>query len=65
MYFLFLGSLSPDIMKRKLKDAMNEKDKRNLDRVINECTAAGFPELENDLQKARRLSNILGGGTGG
>lgn len=60
-----LGSMSPESLREKLKDAARRKDKRSLDKVISECVAAGIPELDDDIQKARRTSDILKGGTGG
>ena len=44
---------------------MESRNKRLLIKVISECVSAGFPELEPDIAEARRLVNILRGGTGG
>lgn len=52
-------------MIKKLEDAIRRKDKRALDKAIKECVAAGLPELDDAIQKARQISDILGGGTGG
>ena len=59
------GSKTPEMLREKLQDASRRQDKESLDRALRECVAAGFPELDADIQQARRLSNILGGGTGG
>lgn len=44
---------------------MRRKDKRALDKAIRECVAAGLPSLDDAIQKARTVSDILGGGAGG
>ena len=59
------GSKSPEALIKKLEDAIRKKDKRALDRAIRECVSAGLPGLEDAIQKARTVSDILGGGTGG
>ena len=64
-FVLVAGSKTPDILRQKLEDAMKQKDKDQLDKVIRECVAAGMPELRDHVQQARRASDILGGGTGG
>lgn len=53
------------MLKHKLEDAMKAKDKSELDKVIRESVAAGMPGLDADIQQARRVSDILGGGSGG
>lgn len=40
-------------------------DKVELEKVIAECEAAGFPELSFELRKARRTLESIGGGQGG
>lgn len=66
LHFIGLsGTKSPDALKKKLEDAIRRKDKRALDKAIKECVAAGLPGLENAIQKARKISDILGGGSGG
>lgn len=57
--------MSPDALINKLEDAIRRKDKRALDRAIKECVAAGLPELDDVIQKSRKISDILGGGSGG
>lgn len=52
-------------LREKLKDAIKEKDKMMLDDVIMKCVASGIPQLQADIQHARKVSDILGGGTGG
>ena len=59
------GTKSPDVLRKKLEDAMRRKDKRALDKAIRECVAAGMPSLDDAIQKARTVSDILGGGAGG
>ena len=39
---------------------MRRKDMHNLERVINECVAAGMPELDEEISKARELLEELG-----
>lgn len=64
-FVLVTGSKTPDILRQKLEEAMKQKDKDQLDKTIRECVAAGMPELRDQVQEARRVSDILGGGTGG
>lgn len=44
--------------------ALRNKDASVLRNVINECVAAGFPELERDIQKCRETLDQLVGGSG-
>lgn len=44
---------------------MTKKDRAILERVINECVAAGMPELDPCIQEARELLFTLKGGSGG
>lgn len=44
---------------------MESKDKDALDKAIRTSIAAGMPDLEVDIQEARRMSDILAGGDGG
>ena len=63
LFFVFdylSGSLSPDILLSKLKRAIRRKDRTNLEKVINECVAAGFPELNAEIQEARHILEELG-----
>uniref|UniRef100_A0A0L8GM25 Uncharacterized protein n=1 Tax=Octopus bimaculoides TaxID=37653 RepID=A0A0L8GM25_OCTBM len=60
-----LGTMTAENIREKLRDAMIEKDKRKLDKVLSKCVAVGLPELQEDIQQARSISNILAGGTGG
>lgn len=39
---------------------MRRKDVQSLERVINECVAAGMPELDEEISKARELLEELG-----
>lgn len=59
------GSKSPDALIKKLEEAIRKKDKGSLDRAIRECLSAGLPGLEDAIQNARKISDMLGGGTGG
>lgn len=38
---------------------MQDGDRVNLQSVINECVAAGMPELDSPIQRARRLLEDL------
>ena len=44
---------------------MERKDKPILERTINECIAAGMPELDFEIQQSRNILNKLDGGSGG
>ena len=59
------GSKSVDDLRAKLQQAMKTKDKTMLSKAISECVALGMPELDEDIHQARRVANILHGGTGG
>lgn len=63
--FQLTGFKNPDSLRGKLKLAVRWKDKPHLERVINECVASGFPELDTEVHKARDVLDILGGGQGG
>ncbi|GAB1600006.1 uncharacterized protein LOC115214248 isoform X1 [Argonauta hians] len=52
------GTKSPDQLKEKLLSAMDKKDKEKLESAINECIAAGMPELDSSVADARK---VLGG----
>ena len=65
LLFWLSGTKSPDALIKKLEDAIRRKDKRALDRAIKECIASGLPELDDAVHKARKFSDILGGGKGG
>lgn len=52
-------------MREKLNEAMIKEDRFLLDKVITECVSAGMPELDADIEKARRKLDILRGGSGG
>ena len=54
-----LGTLSSDILRDKLRKAMQEGDTENLKEVINECVSAGMPELGSIVHRARRLLEDL------
>lgn len=54
-----LGILSSEKLRKKLRKAMQAGDKENLESVINECVAAGMPELDSPVQRARKLFEDL------
>lgn len=63
--FWQLGSKKPDEFLSKLKKAIDSQDKTFLERAITESVAAGMPELDLEIQKARETLNVLEGGKGG
>ena len=44
---------------------MTQKNKAELDQIINECIAAGLSELDDDIHQARSTLDVWKGGTGG
>lgn len=54
-----------DSVRAKLAEAMRKQDKSLLEKVITESVSAGIPELDADIDKARKLLDILRGGSGG
>lgn len=62
--FYFSGYLSPDILRKKLMTAKERKDIDDLASAINECVAAGMPQLSSDIIDARATLDSLCGGTG-
>lgn len=57
--------MSPEAIREQLKMAIKQKDKKLLDKAIQEAVAAGFPELESDILQARNTRDTLQGGRGG
>lgn len=53
------------MLRQQLKEAIEEKDKRKLNKVIKMCVSAGLPGLEADIQKARETLHVLKGGKEG
>ena len=51
--FFILGKPSEAILRYKLLSAMKKDDRHNLDKVIKECIASGYPELDPDIKRAR------------
>lgn len=51
--FRLLGTLSPGILRGKLRTALRMGDNAELESVIIECVAAGMPELDSDIHRAR------------
>lgn len=58
--FLLSGFKTPEILRQKLQSARDQNDKQNLEKILNECIAAGMPELENDIELARNDLNYIG-----
>ena len=52
-------------LREQLNTAMRLRSKPRLERVLNECEAAGYAELGPDMEKARQLMHSLGGGREG
>lgn len=65
LLFCLLGHKSPEELREKLTLAIRQKNRPTLERVINECVAAGFPELDSEINHARDVLLMLGGGRGG
>lgn len=59
------GIKSSDSLRERLQSAIQRKDKPALETLIKECIAAGFPELVDDIKKARNTLDIMQGGRGG
>ena len=59
-----LGTLSPDVIRRRLDAAILDKDQKKIKKIISECLATDLPELEGDIHRARNILDILQGGTG-
>lgn len=54
LHISLLGNKTPDSLRTNLRNALREGDKGKLDRVIDECVAAGMPELDSDIERARK-----------
>lgn len=65
VHIRLLGTVTAENIRENLRDAIIEKDKRKLDKILSKCVAVGLPELQEDIQQARSISNIFAGGTGG
>lgn len=59
------GSYSPDNLRDEMRKAVRQKDKTNLEKLIQKAEAARLPELSFDLARARDTLENLGGGRGG
>lgn len=57
--------MSPDTLRREIREASKTKDKEALERLIDDAESAGYPELGADLREARQSLESLGGGPGG
>lgn len=63
--FSLIGNISSDTLRERLKEAIKFKDKWALEKSIEESVAAGMLEIQDDIQAARNVADILGGGAGG
>lgn len=63
--FRFLGFRSTSSYLDRLQKAVKEKDKALLQKAINESVAAGKPELDSEITKARFALRSLTGDTRG
>lgn len=57
--------MTPDVLRDQLRRASKASDKEDLERLIDEAEASGYPELATDLRGARKSLEGLGGGRGG
>ena len=62
---VLLGIKSPESLREALQSAIKQKSRINLERIITECEAAGYPELSFLVSDARDTLDYLGGGRGG
>lgn len=65
LWISFLGSVTPETLRDRLKRAMKLKDRQALEKAIEECVASGHPELLADVQQARDVLDSIGGGRKG
>ena len=67
MYSLFnqKGVKSVESLRAQLYEAMEAKDRTMLDDLIYECVSVGMSELDADIHEARRVADIIRGGSGG
>ena len=49
----------PATLLGKLNRSIRRKDKDAIERTIAECIAAGFPELDSEIQRAREVLKQL------
>lgn len=61
----FRGGKSPDSLRDELKLATEQKDRANLEKLIDEGEHAEYPELTYEMREARLALKQLGGGYGG
>lgn len=50
-----IGTKTPEYLRDRLTDALMHRDKPLLEKLINECVALGFPELEPLIEMARKV----------
>lgn len=58
------GILTPEPLRENIKRAMRDKDKENLQKVVDECEAAGLRELDSDISLAKDVLATLTGRAG-
>lgn len=57
--------VSPDNLRDQLRIAVRKKTIPSLEKAIEECEAAGYPELGSELSRAREALKSLNGERGG
>lgn len=55
VWFCNPGTKSAGALRAKLRDAIRRADPDAITRVIDECVASGMPELDAEVQRARRI----------
>lgn len=59
------GTITPEIVRPKLKAAIESKDTNAIDTIVRQSTSLGLPGLEVDIQEARENKYKLDGSKGG
>lgn len=55
----------PEDLRSQLQTAIKERDRVKLEKVIDECEVANYPELGDHLGQARDVLEEMGEGRGG
>lgn len=63
--FGVLGPQKIDVLRDQLREAMAQKNKTSLEKVIRDCETAEIPELGLELSKARNMLETISGSRGG
>ena len=63
--FGMLGPQKIDLLREQLREAMKQKSKTKLEKVIRDCEVAEIPELGLELSKARDMLETISGSRGG